>query len=777
MAKTLKSLREKVIDLSDYLKIHLKNLNSLAKIVLLITGLILLAYIFILAYQINAIWVFLIIGIICFSIFIKGVLFNLVLSKAKYFPSFFRFSLLITIPILYIVVNYNKLILALVFGLIVLASFLLNIFLNNNLSGASRIKKGFFYLGLLSFIIVLSGAIYFYLIPGFTSLKLKNAAQLSPIAITSSELNSPANTGRYNIKTLNYGSGLDKHRDAFGEETDIKTQQFNSEKFIDGWSGISGWWRTKYWDFSPSSIPLNARVWYPDAEGSFPLVLIVHGDHPMQDFSDEGYAYLGELLASRGYIFVSVDQNFLNVMWTYAWGSLYKENDARAMLLLEHLQLWHNWNQNPKSVFYNKIDSDNIALIGHSRGGEAIAHAALFNKLNHYPDDASIKLDYNYNIKSLISLAPVDGQYQPSKTKTTLRDINYLSLHGSHDGEVRSFDGIKQYQRISFQDSVYNFKSGVYIYGANHGQFNTTWGQKDSFSPFQGLLNLENLLSEEDQRKIAKVYISAFLDATLKDDKRYLPLFYDYRYGNNWLPNTIYLSQFEDSNTNYICTFEEDFDVNTSSIEEGKISSENVSIWREESIGLKSGKKGSKACVIGWNMLEENKKGVPVYSIEFSNPVSLVDSNSVFVFSAAKLNEIGKLIPKEKIAFNTKNDILSDFSRSSYKAKSNSATNTFIDFSIVFIDDNEEFIRFSLSDYSYLQDEIKVSISKTDFVKGITESEKIFQTFMFPLSKIDKKNFKFDRSRIKSIHFVFDKTPKGTVMFDDIGFISDFSDY
>ena len=47
-------------------------------------------------------------------------------------------------------------------------------------------------------------------------------------------------------------------------------------------------------------------------EGLFPLVLIVHGNHLMNDYSDPGYEYLGKLLASKGYIFVSVDENFLN---------------------------------------------------------------------------------------------------------------------------------------------------------------------------------------------------------------------------------------------------------------------------------------------------------------------------------------------------------------------------------------------------------------------------------------------------------------------------------
>ena len=52
--------------------------------------------------------------------------------------------------------------------------------------------------------------------------------------------------------------------------------------------------RNSYWGFTPKEMPLNARVWYPDGPGPFPLVLVVHGNHNMRDFSDPGYDYLGD---------------------------------------------------------------------------------------------------------------------------------------------------------------------------------------------------------------------------------------------------------------------------------------------------------------------------------------------------------------------------------------------------------------------------------------------------------------------------------------------------
>ena len=192
---------------------------------------------------------------------------------------------------------------------------------------------------------------------------------------------------------------------------------------------------------------------------------------------------------------------------TYLGGLPKKENDARGLLLLEHLKVWHEWNKKENNPFYRKIDTSKLALIGHSRGGEAVAHAAMFNKLPFYPDDATFKFDYNYNIKSIVAIAPVDGQYEPGESRTKIEDVDYFVIHGSQDADVSSFMGSQQYERITFKDSLYHFKSGLYIYGANHGQFNTSWGNNDTTNPFLGLLNLKQLISAENQMTIAQVYI------------------------------------------------------------------------------------------------------------------------------------------------------------------------------------------------------------------------------------------------------------------------------
>src|SRR5678816_2537480 len=102
--------------------------------------------------------------------------------------------------------------------------------------------------------------------------------------------------------------------------------------------------------------------------------------------------------------------------------------------------------------------------MGHSRGGEAVAVAAAFNTLSHYPDDATIGFDFHYGIKAVVAIAPVDGQYSPANRPTPLDNVNYLVIHGSHDGDVSSFMGLRQYARIRFTDGKPWFKAAVWMY-------------------------------------------------------------------------------------------------------------------------------------------------------------------------------------------------------------------------------------------------------------------------------------------------------------------------
>ncbi|MFT5750713.1 MAG: dienelactone hydrolase [Flavobacteriales bacterium] len=666
------------------------------------------------------------------------------------------------------------------------------IFAKGSFRMLTRTKKVVTVLGLFLGTSGIVAAIIGFIPTGFDMNPIVNAASLNTDTIAAITGESPAEKGPYKVKTLTYGSGKDKHRSEFAEKVTIQTDSVNGVAFLDNWDGFGGWYRENFWGFDAKSLPVNGYVWYPEGEGPFPLALIVHGNHSMQDFSDTGYAYLGELLASRGIIFVSVDENFFNTSWSDITGGLDEENDARGWMLLEHLRVWQDWNIDVSSAFYQKIDTNNLALLGHSRGGEAVGHAALLNKMPYYFDDATIPLDYNYNIKSIVAIAPVDGQYEPGNARTELQDLSYFVLHGSQDGDVSSFAGSKQYERVTFSDSTAHFKSGLYIQGANHGQFNTSWGDNDMGLGSTGLLNLKQLLTEEEQREIAKIYISAFLESTLKNNDRYRPLFADARTGKAWLPETIYLNQYQDANFSPLTTFDEDFDVSTTTEQEGVISSKNLSVWREQEIALKWGEKGSRAAYIGWHYQDledkDETEGAQIniipdsikasYTLHFPEGISKVDSTSALSFSLAESKESTdpksrgkwKNNEEDEIEDEDKNEEDKDEDKTQADDEKEDDPEDPIDFTIILEDFQGQKIQFPLSQFSALQREIEVRIWKADFISGDSSSENVFQTFRFPLIALQKELNGFDLSNIVYIHFIFDKTLQGVIVIDDIGF-------
>ena len=700
-------------------------------------------------------------------------------------PRSYQLALLIAVPLLFMM-SFEELLPVFVVFIASLLGASLLVLKKTGFKNLSVPKKVITVFGLILGLGGLISGIIAYLPDGYEVGPIANAAQESNSRIKQIKAESPAKRGPYNVKNLNYGSGKDLHRSEFGDSVNIKTKTVNGVALIDAWDGFGGWWREKYWGFDSKSLPLNAQVWYPDGDGPFPLALIVHGNHGMQDYSDIGYAYLGELMASRGIILASVDENFINSSWSDIFGGLDEENDARGWLLLEHLKLWHDWNEEDGHQFHNKIDTSKLALIGHSRGGEAVAHAAMFNSLPFYPDDASVKFDYNFGIKAIVAIAPVDGQYQPGDSGTLFEDINYFVLHGAQDSDVTSFAGSEQYERIKFQDSLYHFKSGLYIYGANHGQFNTSWGNNDVGNPFVGLLNLKQLLPAKDQRKIAEVYISGFLEASLRGKHEYLPMFTDARTAKEWLPETIYLNQFHDSNTELLCTFDEDFDLTSTTGENGIISSENLTVWREQELQLKCRKKGSRALFLGWDYdLEDDEEEMETlsdsllasYSIRTLKPIKAIDSTTAFVFSMAESTEssnpktTGKWVNNNNE--NAKDADLGDNQEEeeTEEDKDDNEPEKPLDFTISLQDSTGQVVRFPLSDFSSLQREIEPVLWKMDFLTGDTSSEQVFQIFYFPLSDMEKINPEFNPSNIENIQFIFDKSKSGVITIDNIGFM------
>lgn len=166
-------------------------------------------------------------------------------------------------------------------------------------------------------------------------------------------VSNPGLPGPFQVNGFFYGSGSDQRRKEYGAEVAVRTSSVDGSPFLHGWVELQGRLRTWYWGFGPEELPLNARVRYPQGDGPFPFVLIVHGNHRMFDYSDPGYAYLGEHLASHGFIAASIDHNFLKGS---LYGELGGENAAGRWLLLQHLALWQTWNDSSDHLLAGKVE-------------------------------------------------------------------------------------------------------------------------------------------------------------------------------------------------------------------------------------------------------------------------------------------------------------------------------------------------------------------------------------------------------------------------------------
>jgi hypothetical protein len=587
----------------------------------------------------------------------------------------------------------------------------------------------------------------------------------------------PGERGSFAVKTMFYGSGTDKRRAEFRDSVTIKTKAVDASPFVSMEPAVAKS-RESDWGFGVSKFPINGRVWYPAGNGPFPLVLIVHGNHDPLDYSDPGYGYLGELLASRGFILVSVDENFIN-------GGLRGESDGRAWMLLKHLEVWKRWNDSTGGPFYHKVDMNNIGIMGHSRGGEAVGIATAFNRLSHYPDDANVKFDFNFNIKAVFAIAPVDGQYKPAGVFTPIENVNYMVIHGSHDGDVSSFNGLRAYQRIRFTDGKPWFKTAWYVYRANHGQWNTVWGNKDNGPRSGRYLDLRGLITQEEQRQFSKVTIGAFMEATLHGKTEYLPMFRDHRAAGAWLPKTMYITRFQESGFKSLATFDEDVDVTTGSAPGVTIRGDSLATWKENPLSLRNANDplNTQAVTLGWNNHirgdDTTKLGRPAsYTVSLSDSLTsalAVNRSSAIYLSLAPTDaKPGPRAPARdttKKADSTKKDTKAKPPAKKPDAKP-AKDSTPVDLTIEVVDAAGHSARLPITKFGVPRRPLDVHILRRkdeEQQRYPTQFELVLQTYVIPLTDFVEATPGFDPAHLRSIRLVFDRLVAGTVVVDDIG--------
>lgn len=591
---------------------------------------------------------------------------------------------------------------------------------------------------LLVLTLVGNGLLFYWLTNGGSDEHLAQASMLTGNPSTPLAAPNPAAPGSFAVETLFYGSGTDQQRPEFGPAAALKTTPVDGRLLLPFWRGYKAKLRQWYWGFGPERLPLNGRVWYPKGAGPFPLVVIAHGNHAMEEPSDAGYAYLGELLASRGFIAVSVDENFFNVSWSGDWQG--QTMAAQAWLILQHLKVWRGWNEAVGNPFYRKVALDRIALIGHSRGGEAVAVAALFNRLSHYPEDARLNFDFQFDIRTVIALAPTADFYQPAGQPLTLTDVNYLLLHGGHDSDVAVFLGSRQYQRVKFTGTGDWHKAALYLYRANHSQFNTVWGNADWSQPFGVLLNRKPLFTGEEQRQIAKIYIAAFLAATLREQRVYWPLFRTQQARADWLPDTVSLQQYQASNFHILSNYEEDVDVATATAPGTLIETGYLQVWREAKLLLRLDEEANQANNV---VRLEWTPGAPLAFYRFTLP--------------ARLAAAWKLDDNARLTLALAND---------------SAQRQAVELTLELTDADGERAQLPLRRFAALHPPLPIRLAKLPALEAwlLKPAELVPQTIELPLAEFVRANPLFKPAHLSTLTLQFDRRTAGAVVLDEVGF-------
>lgn len=229
---------------------------------------------------------------------------------------------------------------------------------------------------------------------------------------------------------------------------------------------------------------VTAVVRAPATAEARPLVLFLHGNHencidgtgfPYCDFTDahecngtpfpnaEGYVYLMETLAAQGYVTASISANAINC-----------RDDGifeRGALILEHIKRWKAWTSAAPPApfadgrFTGHVDLAHVSIVGHSRGGDGAAWTPQLLKADPI---AGVTLD------SVLAIAPTDFHgAEPA-------DSHYGLMLAACDGDVSDLQGKRQYDAILDNAATGRERSQLFLPGANHNFFNTSWEFDDT---------------------------------------------------------------------------------------------------------------------------------------------------------------------------------------------------------------------------------------------------------------------------------------------------------
>lgn len=223
------------------------------------------------------------------------------------------------------------------------------------------------------------------------------------------------------------------------------------------------------------------------AQADYPLFVVVHGN----GHTYTHYAFLLEHMARNGFIAVSIHLN----------GGL--AGLARANAFFDHMSTL--------STLFGTSLRNQVAVLGHSRGGEAVFKIARLNQ----------SLGLGIGLQALLALGPTDQYGREVLSGAAAKPL--FVLYGAKDDDVSGWTPYAGYNVRQSGFSLYDRASGsekamAYVADATHNGFVT---HNEAF----GAAPVPPLMSVADQQKILLAYTLAFCRMHILGETEWVGMF------------------------------------------------------------------------------------------------------------------------------------------------------------------------------------------------------------------------------------------------------------
>ncbi|MFD0972936.1 alpha/beta hydrolase [Plantactinospora endophytica] len=245
------------------------------------------------------------------------------------------------------------------------------------------------------------------------------------------------------------------------------------------------------------AVPVEMRGYVVAPQGTSgqrPLVLILHGRHPTcyQGTAEpttvwpcpsgwnplpshRGYERIQQVLASQGYVTVSISANAVNAQDGSGLPPQDAGAQARSSLVRLHLGRWADWAGSGRPGAPDVVRSapvpnmSNVLLVGHSRGGEGVSRAAVDSLTRPPAAQDGAPGTVSWQIRGLALIAPSIYSHNPAP------DVPSVTILPSCDGDLSDLQGQMYADATRGVGRGFALHGVVFALGANHNYFNTEW--------------------------------------------------------------------------------------------------------------------------------------------------------------------------------------------------------------------------------------------------------------------------------------------------------------